>query len=211
MQLEGIAGPIRASDGSTRSVRLASQSEVVVAQARGRYHEAVSRGNVWRACNGVAGVAPGTALATTAQALLIQNPIGSGVNLSLLEVSVGYVTGTIGAGCLVLAQYVEGVTNAVPGGTALVPTNCFLGSFNVGRARAFGAATCTAAPTIVYPLLDLDAKVETTASSSPKSKSLDGLFLVPPGTSAVFTAIAAAGTSPIIIVGAIWEEVPIGV
>src|SRR4051812_4292459 len=87
MQAEGRVGPIYAADGAVETARFGRTLEMIVGDAHGRYHEAVSRGFVFNAAN-TAAQATSTASAT-ATGLILSNPSGSGKMLSILDISVG--------------------------------------------------------------------------------------------------------------------------
>src|SRR5689334_20707141 len=78
--LTSRVGPITAADGSITQNRSGKYGEQIVGQVRGKYFEATSRGNVYNAQTAATGVAPGTALGTTA-AFCLYNPANSGKRL----------------------------------------------------------------------------------------------------------------------------------
>lgn len=202
-------GPYSQSDGvQTTLVRVARTGEQMVSNVHARYYEQVHRGNVYGVSTAVAGVAPGTALSTTPP-LAIHNPVGSGKDLVILMTSLGYVSGTIGAGTIVYAN--------VPGGDAAVPASgTVLTAKNLNLGGAAGVASChegstvDATPTIIRPAYILGAKAAATALDPIISKDyVDGEIVVPPGETFVMEGVAAAGTSPLLLFGVIWEEVDV--
>ncbi len=211
MLAEGVSGPVQAPKGSPQKLTFGDDGGLRTAGVHGDFYDAVSRGNVFTATTAVAGVAPGTSITTSAQARLIFNPPGSGVNLSILETSVGYVSGTIGAGHIAYAIYDTRApgTNLKPGGTANVPINSLLNVSN-SRALVFDAATTTAAGIYLKPAFSIGA-IDGTGVVQPMVMidKVNGLIVVPPGVALIVTGIMAAGTSPKITVGTVWEEVPI--
>src|ERR1700676_1834669 len=88
-------GATSQADGTSALARGGKEGQQVVAQCHGKYYEAARRGKLSAACTAAAGVAPGTAVGTTA-ALAIFNPAGSGVRLAIKKVGVGYISGTLG-------------------------------------------------------------------------------------------------------------------
>lgn len=169
---------------------------VMVAQGSADLAEMVLSGRVLTAVNAVAGAAPGTALATTAP-LSLWNPPGSGKNLVVLHASLGYVSGTLGAGNWVFAQTPQATT---PAGTALVPVNNLLGMpAGVGKAYT-GANAVGAVPTIVRPTFSSGAFVGTTATMPIEIvDDVKGGIVVTPGNALVLSFIGGAGTTPLVI------------
>ena len=207
MELEGRVGPIQAADGSEEPLRLGREGQVVVGDGYGKYHEATSRGNVFSVSTAVAGVAPGTALSTTPP-MALWNPQNSGYVISVLQASLGYVSGTLGAGTIAFAA-VHSQTTTPSGGSELTATNCNLIG-NLGRpvARAWQGSTLASTPLIVRPAFILGAFLASTATIAPVLKDpLDGEFVIYPGGVLVMQGIAAAGSSPLVLFGLSWQEV----
>lgn len=208
MILEGKVGPRRLSDGAEGQIRFGRDSELVVGQAHGKYYESVLRGGVFAGATAAAGVAPGTAIGTTTPYTLA-NPAGSGKNLVVLRVTMGYVSGTLGAGLVVYAANINPVAAAVTG-TAITVTNLLLGSRQAGVGLAFTTATVPANPTILRPFCILDAALATSVVGARQIvEDVDGEFVIAPGCALSLQGIAAAGTSPLVMFGMTWEEVSI--
>jgi hypothetical protein len=206
MDLEGRVGPQPAADGAAQKVRLGRTGCVSVGSAHGDYYEASSRGNVFSGNTAAAGVAPGTAFSTTPPWAL-WNPTSSGKTLNLLLVSLGYVSGTLGAGTISFGL-VAGQALAPTGGTELVP-QCNLLNNSRGSGRVFQGSTLAATPTLLRPFCSMGPALATTAAFPFMVKDLlDGEFSVPPGSVFVVQGSAlGAGTSPLVLFGGTWEEV----
>src|SRR5260370_7854385 len=86
-------GPTSQADGSYTQNRSGKTGEQIVTNAHGKYYEASHRGVLFGACEQGTGVAPGTALGTTA-ALVLYNPQGSGNRLPIKKVAVWYISAT---------------------------------------------------------------------------------------------------------------------
>lgn len=195
------------SDGARTVWRAGKTGEGIVGIAHGSMFEAVSRGLTFSACTATSGVAPGTALGTTA-AFYVHNPINSGRNLVLLQASIGYISGTYGAGSTFLTTH-AGVAVANPTGTAITPRNMLIGGAAVGVALAFTTATVTT-QVAVRPLWSFGAILATSVFQPTACKDfLDGEVLVAPGFGVGIHSVATAGTSPLCVLSATWEEVPI--
>ena len=201
-------GPVNEGDGNGAPFRAGKQRETIVGVAHGRFHESASRGTLFWASTAAAGVAPGTAFSTTPP-MALWNPPNSGVLASVQQVWMAYVSGTMGAGCmghgLTLGQVAAPTT-----GTELVPQSGLLSGVR-GRVRAFQGSTLVAAPTILRPSTCMGPFLATTVVQFYQSyDEVDGSIVVPPGAVYTFQGAAlGAGTTPLVIIGVSYEEVPI--
>lgn len=213
-------GPQLGADGSTPATgRQCKTGEAAVAQVHGKYHEAASRGFLFGAQEQGSGVAPGTALGTTA-CLSLFNPRGSGKLLSVKKVSLGYVSGTLGAGTVYHCGNLPadtaalGAVAAPSGGTALVVYPRRFGfqpqqasAVPVGLARVGGTVTT---PVALRAFCGLGASLASTAVAPwIATEDIDGEFVIEPGFCYQLQAIAAGGSSPLVSPGVVWEELPI--
>lgn len=204
---EILAGIFTRADGAQGVARGTRTGCTAVANGHGAYTEPASRGTIMEACNAVAGVAPGTAL-STAPPLALWNPPSSGKNLAVLKSYMGFVSGTLGAGTIVYAL-VPSQTTVPTGGTELTPQCSLLGAPR-GVGRAFTGSTLSATPTILRPAFVLGAFVNTAATApDPALDLVDGAIVLPPGTVLCMQGVAAAGTSPLVLLSLIYEELPI--
>ncbi len=210
IEIQGRVGPIVAQDGTLQDPRLLKDASTAVSDAHSKYYETNYRGNVYCASIAAAGVAPGTALGT-APPFTLYNPAGSPVNLSVLEASFGYVSGLFGIVALVFAWNPQ-TTNANPtGGTQLTPRSCRVGSPTQGQGLAFTASTVAATQSILRPFLSVGIAQASTAGVPfpPVMDISDAKFLVLPGNCLSIQGVGAAGTAPLILLGMVWEEVPV--
>ncbi len=212
MLLEGSVGPQPSASGSHQPVRLGNQAEVVVQDSHARYCEAAYRsggiglGGLYTAGTAAAGVAPGTALGTTPP-IALWNPPNSGTVLIVTAASLGYLSGTLGAGTIVLAFAQQ--NTAPTGGSSLTAQNNYLGGRS-GAGKAFQGSTISAAATMLRPVFTLGAALATTPTFPVNCREeLQGEFAVPPGQLLCLQGIAAAGTTPLLLFGLTWEEVPL--
>lgn len=167
----------------------------------------VLEGKVFSATTAVTGVAPGTAIGTTG-AFTLQNPLGSGVNLVLLEALMGYVSGTLGAG--VVNYLVNGPATTPATGTAIVPVNALLGG-PVSVAKPLTTSTIVS-PTLLKPFCSLGASLASTAVQPWTIKDrIDGAIVVPPGANITLHETGAAGSTPLVIFGMTWAEIGVDV
>ncbi len=207
MQAEGRTGLISASDGSLNPIRLDKTGAIVIVSGHPLYSEACLRGNMFTVSTAVAGVTPGTALSTTPPLALL-NPMNSGVDLAVLKTSLGYISGTLGAGSIVYAYYTPQAT--IPsGGSELTPVCTKIGQIK-GSGRAFQGSTIAGTPLIFRPAFNMGAFLATTAWSAETCVDLvEGEIIIPPATIFVMQGVAAAGSTPLVLMSITWEEINI--
>lgn len=207
MQAEGRTGLISAGDGAVNPLRLDKTGAITIVSAHPLYSEASLRSNMFMVSTAVAGVAPGTALSTTPP-MALWNPLNSGVDLVILKTAIGYVSGTLGAGNLVYAYYTPQATMPA-GGAELVPVCTKIGQIR-GVGRAFQGSTITGTPLILRPAFNMGAALATTALGIASCQDLvEGEIVVPPATAFVMQGVAAGGTSPLVLLSIVWEEMTI--
>lgn len=165
----------------------------------------VRAGKVFTATTAVTGVAPGTAIGTTA-AFTLQNVAGSQVNLVVLEAAMGYVSGTLGAGVVNYLYNGPGTTAAT--GTAIALQCADLsGRAAAATTKAYTTATIVS-PTLLKPFASLQASLASTAVAPWQIKdAVNGSIIVPPGANLSLHATAAAGTTPLVVFSMTFAEV----
>lgn len=215
-ELEQITGPMKRADGpSDGPIRSGITSEMIVGDAHARYYEAVSRGVVFGAAM-QAGASLGTALTATAVTLTLYNPLGSKVNLVLLEVAMAITTmlaapgaPAASAAAYVLAGNVNPLAALPTGLTAATVRNCLLGGAQ-GVGLAYTGATLPATPILIRPLFGVSYSEITAASIAQLATQFidptDGKIVIAPNTAITIQGIGAATSG---IVSMMWEEVPI--
>jgi hypothetical protein len=192
--------------GTVDNLRGTGTGALVMTEAHGRYAESAIRTNLFHASTGVAGVAPGTALSTTPP-LILWNPPNSARVLSVVRLRVGYVSGTLGAGSLVYAYGAQ--TTAPTGGTELQPVSGLVAPTS-GKGRAFQGSTLAVTPLIVAPAIAMGAFLATTAIQPfAVQDEVAGEIQVAPGFALAVQGVAAAGTSPLMLLALSYEEIPI--
>ena len=204
MLSEGRTGLVSAADGSVNPLRLDKTGAITIVSGHPLYSEATLRGNMFTASTAVAGVAPGTALSTTPPMSLL-NPLNSGVDLVILKTTIGYISGTLGAGTVVYAFMTPQAT--IPtGGAELTPVCNKIGQVH-GKGRAFQGSTLAGTPSIIRAAYNMGAALATTALGIAICQDLvEGEIIVPPATCFVIQGVAAAGTTPLVTIGVVWEE-----
>lgn len=207
-EINGKVGPGYANDGSLVDPRMTKDLGLVCQDLHGRFYESTYRGNTFIASTAVAGVAPGTALSTTPP-FTLYNPLGSGTNLSIVSASIGYISGTLGAGTIVYAVNNNTAQAAPTGGTSLVPINTFVGNNTLPHGKVFQGATLAVAPTILRDCVILGAFAGAAALFPPIRDIVDGTIIIIPGASISLQGVAAAGTTPLLTFAVTWEEIPV--
>jgi len=207
MIVEGRTGLISAADGALNPLRIDKTGAMTIVSAHALYSEACLRGNMFVASTAVTGIAPGTALSSTPPLALL-NPLNSGMDVVILKTSVGYVPGTLGAGNIVYAYYTPQAT--IPTGGTELSTVCTKIGQTKGAARAFQGSTIAGTPLIIRPAFNLGAFLATTAEGIRTCVDLlEGEIIVPPATIFVMQGVAAAGSTPLVMLSMVWEEMKI--
>lgn len=222
MLIQGQIGQTLASDGTQTNLRQGRTGELIATQAHPIYTEQTSRGAVFtlniatsaatlsagNALNAGAGPASG---GTTHMALW--NPIGSGVNLSLLRFVSTPISGTPTAGPI----YHTVMTLGLPTLTASVGiayNNLIGGKSPVARYVASAAGTALTGSSV--PVVFRQANVTYSgaafaAAAGPTAtlvEDLGGDIVIPPGYGWV-PCYTGVGTTFLCTFGITWEEVPI--
>lgn len=208
MLSEGRIGPQLGSDGAIVPIRINRDGALAVQVVHGDFFEGAFRNQQFTACTAVAGVAPGTALSAT-PAFSLWNPANSGKALVVVKASMGYVSGTLGAGTVVFAvNAVAGNQPAQPTTGAVLPTRSnYVGNAAAGVGVAQQGSTIAAVPLIFRPAFMMGAFLASTATPpGPALDYSDGDIIVAPGNVLCLHGIAAAGTSPLVLLSMTWEE-----
>jgi hypothetical protein len=185
----------------------------VIGELNPKYYEQTMRGNAFVYSQAAAGVA--LAAPSVNSVPMIWNPSGSGKNLVLLKVAVGYVSTTWVAGMLeycVLTGAGSQIGTGAPvvSLTQVAGVNLLVGSGNASVMR-FAPATVTliAAPTFLCTAGLSTVHGTATSDASPylMQDLIDGAIIIPPGVAFFVTANAAvAGVASVAIYGL---EIPI--
>jgi len=206
------AGVVVAQDGSYPELRGGRTGELMSSDAHGRYQEAAYRGSMFYAVNTAAQAL--SVASSTYTGLVIQNPLGSGKNLALLEVI--FVTNIVDTGVNSVVLGWGGTTTAgVPialttgnssgptGSTTLIGSNA-ASVAKVGASCTWSVNGAAAAPTILRPLIGFGW---ITAVSQPLFQIKDeiaGGLIIPPGIQVGIEAITTAITG---FAYFSWEEI----
>lgn len=212
--MAGQVGPSNPTDGTIdQPFRQGRTGEQVVTELHGKYYEQASRGRGFfgsSASGGIALIVP----ATGGGHPTLWNPLGSGVNVSILRLELGYVSGNNAPTCLewaVTRSTGSTVATGAPIATATLvnPEPCLIGAGAVAQAKWSPTTnTFTAAPVFLRSAgLSLFTGVAATATIPfPLVANYDGDFTLAPG-SAISLCSQASTTTAVFQVTVTWEEV----
>jgi hypothetical protein len=179
-----------------------------VALKHGKFYDAAIDARLFHAATAAAGVAPGTAIGTTA-AFSLHNPFGSGVDIAIVIAAAGYISGTLGAGTI-WHLVNDDPAAAAPTGTAIAELTGRL-TGTAPKGVALTTATLAATPKIIRPFGSLQASLASTAVAPWQLyEEVGGGIVLPPGCTYSLHSTAAAGTTPLVAFGVSWEEITIG-
>lgn len=151
MLLQGNIGRQSLGDGVTNvAARFSRAAALIVDEMNGRYYEQASRGLIFSACNQVARAL--TLLSTTATGFILNNPIGSNVQIAVMDFCLALATAPAAAATVGLAGNAA-MQAVIPSSlTAETVINNQLGNGAVGVAQVWRAATLATAPTFIRAL-----------------------------------------------------------
>lgn len=207
-------GSVVAQDASYPEWRGGRKGTGLVQDGGGRYEEAAYRGAMFYAVNTAAQAL--SVASSTYTGLVVQNPVGSGKNLALLELMWATTLTFTGVGAVILGW--GGTTNAgVPvaltTGNSSGPTGLasLIGSNAASVAKV--GASCTwavngagAAPTFLRPMIGVPWIIAASQSWILHKDEIAGALIIPPGVQVGIEAITTAVTG----IGYIsWEEIPL--
>src|SRR6266576_308875 len=201
--VKGSVGPYRGQDGSDTPLRQGRDSDLIISQCHGRYHEAVSRGNVFFAANTATQAL--SLNSTTATGLILSNPAGSGKNLSLIEVCVAIASLPAGQYNLLLTGNLNPIATATTHSVALTIRNALLGGGQNSVAFADSSATIANANIVRIIGAGGAATMATSTAYQPFIRDeVSGLILLQPGTCISLQALTTAVT---VVASFAWEEI----
>jgi hypothetical protein len=208
-------GPVSAGDGTQPTLRGGRTGDLIVSELHGRFYEQVSRGNVFglgvTITTGVAAGNINLAAAAASTQFAIWNPVTNNKYISLLALMVGPVSGTIVGGPLFHSTFTTTLPSIASVGTAY---NLLFGNTGQPSAKfcaSAAGATLTAGSallTVIPSTITYSAGTFAALAGSAAFELIDGRIVLAPGSGWVPT-FAAAGTTVLATIGAIWEEVPV--
>ncbi len=201
MRLQGKVGSQRLAPGAEGDIRLNRSGDIVVSQGHGKYLEAVLDGNVYIGANlGGTPVTTQAGLSATTPALTLHNPVGSGVYLSLLTVTVDITTSPAAAAGLMLAYNLKSA--AAPTATTLAQvTNALIDNGKLPIGQCYRISTLAAAP-LAFRYIGGSTGANA-ISGIQLIDNIDGEVIILPGV-----VVSIQGTSAAAILASFsWEEI----
>lgn len=198
LQLQRV-GPVNGGSGTGTPFRADGTGAQIVSDAHGRYAEAARRKQVFYACNAAA-QAVSVALATAYTGVCLSNPIGSSVNLELLQVSFALSVAPAAIAPLILIGGYSPID--VTHTAALIPASTFLGAPG-GVGKADSQATIST-PKYLLPIMG-GFTAGALPDASPAILDVGGSIIIPPGAFVCIGALTAVTGFGAML----WEEVPI--
>lgn len=221
MQLQGQIGPVVLADSVTNKVRQSRTAELVISQSRSRFAEVAARGGIFNLTQNTTttGISAGNlvgAAAAAATQFALWNPIGSGVNLSLVRFGFGVVSATTLPTNIFHGLFVNGIPSinstydsAEGAANSLTNSNAPRAKYVNTAAQAGTTLTGGSAP-ITFRLAHVGFSA--TGFSSPAGSNfiemLDGDIVIPPGYGWL-PLWSGAGTTVLNAYSVTWEEIPI--
>lgn len=200
--IQMVTGPQVLGDGASVTVRGGRTGELNVADAHGRYQEAVYRGNVYVASNQAA-QALSVALSATQTGFTLTNPAGSGKLLVVLDACIALATAPAGISTLVWAANVNTVAAAVTQTTPLTVRSANLGFAGSPVGLAASAVTLPAAPVVVRPVGGGPVATGSVTAAFIRDE-IAGSLILQPGTALSLSALTTAIS---VICSMTWEEI----
>ena len=216
IELDTYVGERNVADGKgTGGHRQAKDGSLVASMSHGKYYEQTSRGHVFAVSGALTGttiaaghVAPPAAGAATMLSVL--NPLGSGVNLEILEGTIAHVSGTPGAGAFAWCMAYQ--SSVVTATEAVAIKRPLYGSSLTTKAKAWSATTLTGSRvheiTKVFPASKFAGAIDVVSSGLVERDDVDGKIIVPPGWM-ITLAPPATGTTHLAVAEIVYAEVPI--
>lgn len=199
-------GPQKNSDGSSNVGRSGRTGEQMVADAHGRYLEAILRGNTFVACN-VAAQALSAALTTTCTGLILSNPNGNTKAFSVLAAMFAVsVAEAAPAPQLLQAGFsTTDPTHTTPLAAPGIQSAIIRGGSANSSAKVDSAATTTGSPAYLFPLRSGFTAGALGGPGGAAWVDLGGFPLIMPGGWLAWAALTAVTG----FAGFIWEEIDI--
>lgn len=204
MSTGNYVGPQNLANGLDGSNRQSRTGDQVVSQGHGKFHEAAVAGKLFHCDFGVSATGIAISALGTAAGVALYNPVGTGVNLSIISVRLGHVSSTLILGAVMHGGNTN-LSAAATTGTAGVVVPGLIGGGAVPVGKPLYTATLPANPT---PMRVFAYKQPTiaTGNSFILEDLLEGAIAVAPGATWSLYTIAS-DTTPLWKVSVTWEEV----
>lgn len=208
-------GETSSPDGSIVSLRAGRLGDTIASELNGRFYEITRTKRAYSAVltattTGVAaGNITGAAAAASTQ-FALWNPTGSGVNLALVKLFVGPISGTMPAGPMFHNSFNASAVSA----TSTAGVNNLIGfGGSIGRVLASAAGSTLTGGGILTAFRPSNASFTAAAYASASGstialENINGDIVIPPGMGWV-PCWSASGTSLLNAYGVVWHEIPV--
>jgi hypothetical protein len=196
-----VAAPsnISAADGANQPILQGKAGEQLLAELHGKWYSACYRGRVFTISSLIAGVTI-PVNTTTGPTWTIFNPLGSGVNVEMISLDVGWPVAATTVVATLLGSYSIQTPTSV---TAITPSSALIGGGAVPQAKVYTAATITAITTHL-PLLQVTS---TTDQMTASHYDFDGKIILAPG--ALLTLTSTPVQTGVAMPNWTWAEFPV--
>lgn len=173
-----------------------------VVNATGPFGDLARRGVLFHAETAATGVAPGTAIGTTA-AFALYNP--AAVDVYVLWAGMSYVSGTLGIGVI---DWISHSPGTVTTGTAIPAQNGLAGA-GTGLAKPLTTATVVTGGIPFRTFANLPPMLASSVLTPwAFNDFVNGAIVIPSGCTVSLQGTAAAGTSPLVRFSVLYAELP---
>lgn len=219
--IQGQVGPQILADGSVQTVRLGRLAETIVSELHGRFFEQVFRGNVFSIGSGLTALSANSVLLTASATPIVgvYNPASSGVNLAILQASLGAQLNNVTSVAPGAYVWASSIGNAVVT-TGSVPFNRKTMASTGSQAKGFPGGVALTGLTnnlVVFEAGDFTTAsallTTTVAAATPTPgvigvQNFDGSLIVPPGgVLALLNTVSS--TTHSVTSRLMWEEIPL--
>ena len=192
-------------DGATPPFTAGRQGEQLASELHGKYYVANYRGKLFE-CNAYAVTVPAIA-ATLVSVFTLYNPVGSGINMEMVDTSVNQVLAAtvvdqVGWYFSPAALTAKGVFT-----TAGTVNSGMVGASPANKGTFWTAFTHSGTPVLADVIGGYGATTNTTAGGI--TKFYDGRLILPPGIAMSVAMATAAGTTTGLALEARWMEWPV--
>jgi hypothetical protein len=214
IEVNGKVGPGFAQDGSLVDPRMTKDLATVSQMLHGNYYETTYRGNVFTASTAAAGI---TLVALNVSPLTVNtgipiiglwNPPGSGKNLVINKVNVGFISATASIGNIVWNYALNQTITSTP--TANGAVSNFLGNGSA-VAKVFVNAVMTGSTVgiMLRPAFQVQFVTAVNEIVDYAEQDIGGDIIVPPGAWIALANGVSNASAAVITASVTWEEVAI--
>lgn len=187
---------------------LGDQGEQITSHLHGKWYQQAAKARVFVGSTLIAGTVIPVNANNLVSTFTLYNPVGSGVNVELINYKLGLAgTTTAVIGNVGLAYQNVAATTALATTTAVTPTNALLGAVTAAKALLYSAATFTGTPTFLQTLGLSFGTTGATPGPAVAMADFDGTIVLQPGYA--ITVIGNAAQTQAMSQALTWAEVPL--